>query len=79
MANEIRVGIGEEGSLAHCCAEPARRSVIPPVLKLPVDLGHVTGLVAARCDWVFRHRLDRSGFSPQVGGVAALGPARRST
>lgn len=42
MANEIRVEIGEESSLASVL-----NRVIPPVPKLPVDLGHVTGMTAA--------------------------------
>lgn len=57
MANEIRVEIGEESSLAAVL-----NRVIPPVPKLPVDLGHVTGMTAAGRDWLFRPRLVRSGF-----------------
>lgn len=73
MANEMRVGIGEEGSLTGVLNMP---NVISLILKLPVDLGHVTRVVAASRDWVFRPRLAGSGFSPHMGG-AVLGPARR--
>ncbi|KAM7376493.1 hypothetical protein PAMP_006221 [Pampus punctatissimus] len=62
------------GSFTHWCPKPVQYCVISTALKLPVDLGHVTGVVVASRDWVFRPRLVRFGFSPDVGG-AALGLA----
>lgn len=73
MANEIRVEIGEESSLAAVL-----NRVIPPVLKLPVDLGHVTEMAAAGRDWLFRPHLVRSGFCPRELCLAPLySPAHR--
>lgn len=72
MADEIMVGMGEEGSLTG--VQTAKCSVVSPVLRLPVDPGHVTDLVVTRRDWVFRPRLFRSSFSPHIGGTV-LGSA----
>lgn len=73
MANEIRVEIGEESSLA-----PVLNRVIPPVSKLPVDLGHVTGMTAAGRDWLFQPRLVRSGFcSRELRWAPLYSPAHR--
>lgn len=54
MADEMRVEA--PALLSQTCR------VIPPVLQLPVDLGHVTGMVVAGRDWLFRPRLVGSGF-----------------
>lgn len=73
MVNEIRVGVKRRGRLTHWCLKHAQRSVISPVLKLAVDLGHVTGLVVDHRDWMFWPCLVRSNFSLHHVGGAVLG------
>lgn len=60
------------GKLTHYVLNLSNTLLFLPFLKLPVDLGHVTGLVVALCDWVFQPHLVRSGFPPHVEGAVLL-------